>query len=247
MRNELRAVAAAVAFLTRLPLPRSLALTGDDVARAGAWFPLVGASIGCLTGVVAWACAKALPAEIAAALAVAALGLLTGALHFDALADTADAAGGTTRERALEIMRDHAIGSYGALALVVDVVVRVTAIAFLVSHGDVVADLVVAGAVSRAAPVAVASVLPYARTSDGLGASLTRGSARRAVVAGVLALAIAAAVGHVTGLEILAAGAIVAVLTGAVWRRWLGGVTGDTLGATAELAELVGLVVAVAV
>jgi adenosylcobinamide-GDP ribazoletransferase len=90
-------------------------------------------------------------------------------------------------------------------------------------------------------------VLPYARTSDGLGASLTRGSARRAFVAGVLALAIAAAVGRVTGLEILAAGAIVTVLAGAVWRRWLGGVTGDTLGATAELAELVGLVVAVAV
>jgi adenosylcobinamide-GDP ribazoletransferase len=247
MRDELRGAAAAVAFLTRVPLPRSLMLTGDDVARSGSWFPLVGAALGSLTGLVAWACAQALPAELAAALAVAALGLLTGGLHFDALADTADAAGATTRERALEIMRDHAIGSYGALALVVDVVVRVAAISFLVSHGHLVADLAAAGAVSRAAPVAIASVLPYARTSDGLGASLTRGSVRRALAAGVIALALAVAVARVTGLEIVGAGALATLAAAVIWRRWLGGVTGDTLGATAELTELVGLVIAVAV
>jgi len=245
--REARGAAAALAFLTRVPLPRSLGLTGDDVARAAAWFPLVGAGIGALTGVLAWSLGKVVPATLAAAIAVAVLALLTGALHFDALADTADAAGGATRERALEIMRDHAVGSYGALALALDAIIRVLAVGALVAHGDAVADLVAAGAASRAAPVAVASMLPYARRQGGVGASLAQGSRGRAAVAVVVAVVLAAAVAGVSGLELAAAAGVVALLTSALWLRWLGGVTGDTLGATAELAELAALVVAVAV
>lgn len=245
MRAELRAALAAVAFLTRIPI--SAALDGGDVARAGAYFPLVGAALGAVTGLIALGLSHAVPSLLAAVLAVAALALLTGALHFDALADTADAAGGTTRGRALEIMRDHTIGTYGALALILDIVIRVVAIGSLLDQGHVVADLAAAGAVSRAVPVAIASALPYARAGGGIGAPFTFGSRARAVVAGVLGVAIAAAVGGVTGVELALAASVAGLVAAAVSRRWLGGVTGDTLGASSELAELTALVVAVAV
>jgi len=178
--RELRALVAAVAFLTRIPVPRSLELGADDVARAAAWFPLVGAGLGAVTGLVAVGLAHRLPPLLAAALAVGLLALLTGALHFDALADTADAAGATTRERALEIMRDHAIGTYGALALLLDVTIRVAAVGSLVHH-HAVADLTAAVALARAVPVCIASVLPYARAGGGLGAPFTLGSPLRAL------------------------------------------------------------------
>jgi adenosylcobinamide-GDP ribazoletransferase len=245
MRTELRAALAAVAFLTRVPVPAEL--DGSDVRRAGAYFPLVGAALGAVTGLVALGLSHIVPSLLAAVLAVTVLALLTGALHFDALADTADAAGGTTRERALEIMRDHTIGTYGALALLLDVVVRVVAIGSLLDQGHVVADLAAAGAVSRAVPVAIASVLPYARASGGIGAPFALGSRARAAVAVVLGLAIAATVAGVTGVELALGAAAAGLVAAVVSRRWLGGVTGDTLGASAELAELTALVVAVAV
>ncbi len=246
MRDEVRGLAAALAFLSRIPVPRSLVLGSNDVARASAYFPLVGAGLGAATGLAAWGLAHEVPALLAAALAVALLALLTGALHFDALADTADAAGGATRERALEIVRDHAVGSYGTLALVLDVVIRVAAVGALAGSWHVVAYLAASGAVARACSVAVGSALPYARASGGLGAPFAQGSRVRAAVACLLALGIAVAVAGLTGLVIAAVGAVVAVLCAVVGAAWLGGVTGDTLGATVELVELAGIVAAAA-
>src|SRR5581483_2417227 len=98
-----RAAAAAVAFLTRIPV--SLPLTAADVARGAVLFPVVGAGIGAAVGGTADALARPLTPTLAAVLGVALGSALTGALHLDGLADTADALGATTRERALEIMR----------------------------------------------------------------------------------------------------------------------------------------------
>ena len=109
------AAAAALAFLTRIPVRR--ALGADDVARGAVLFPLVGAGVGALSGVAALLLYPSVPALAAAGVAVAVELVVTGAMHADALADTADAAGAQTRERALEIMRDSRIGSFGAAAL----------------------------------------------------------------------------------------------------------------------------------
>jgi cobalamin 5'-phosphate synthase/cobalamin synthase len=225
-----------------VPVGRLAALGGADVARAGLWFPLVGAGIGAAVGGTAAALDGPLGKLLAAALALAVGAGLTGALHLDGLADAADGLGGRTREQMLEIMRDHRIGAYGATALVLDLLVKLAALAALTSH---VAVVVVAGALSRAVPVVLAAVLPYAGGS-GLGSSL--GSARRwrplgaTVLAAALSVGLAGRDGAVLVAVALAAGAVLY----AACRRRLGGVTGDTLGATAELVETAVLVTAVA-
>jgi adenosylcobinamide-GDP ribazoletransferase len=212
------------------------------VARAGLWFPLVGAGIGGAVGGAAAALDGPLGSLLAAALALALGAVLTGALHLDGLADSADALGGRTREQALEIMRDHRIGAYGATALLFDVLIKLAALAALTSH---VGAVVAAGALSRAAPVVLAAALPYARSGPGTGASLGTAARSRAAGAVVLAVVLAFALEHGDGL-VLAAGAAAAVaVVLVVCRRWLGGVTGDTLGASSELVEAAVLVAAV--
>src|SRR5919109_3925045 len=121
--SQLRALAGAVSFLTRVPVGRRLALDGADVARGALLFPVVGAGIGAAVGLAAVLLDEPLPALPAAALALALGLLLTGAMHLDGLADTADALGGRSRAEALSIMRDHAVGTYGVAALIVDLLV----------------------------------------------------------------------------------------------------------------------------
>lgn len=229
-----RAFAGAVAFLTRVPIGRWVVLDGADVARGGVFFPVVGLGIGAAVGAVA-----SIGGLVPAALAVAAGAVLTGALHLDALADTADALGATTRERALEIMRDHRIGAYGAVALVLDVVIKVAALAAL--H-DPLRYAACAGAASRAVPVALGAALPYAR-EQGLGRSVTSTRPVIALLAG--ALAAGACVGF-GAWPLAVVAAVSVVVCGTTARAWLGGVTGDVLGACTELTELAALVTAVA-
>jgi adenosylcobinamide-GDP ribazoletransferase len=244
---ELRAAAAALAFLTRIPIGRWLDLDGDDVGRAGPAFPLVGAGIGTAVGGIAAALAGPVSPLLAAAIALAAGAVVTGALHLDGLADTADALGARSRERALEIMRDHAIGTYGAVAIGLDFLIKAGALAALARHGHALAFAITAGALSRAVPVLLSATLPYARPGDGAAASLARpGRGWRAAIASIGAVGIA---GAVTGTDGLIVGGCAAALTVGLYgtlRRWLGGVTGDTLGGAVELSEAMVLVVAVA-
>jgi adenosylcobinamide-GDP ribazoletransferase len=244
-RTELRGLLAALTFLTRVPLGRRLVLDGEDVARAGPAFPLVGAGIGAVVGGIAAALAHPLSPLLAVALALACGAVLTGALHLDALADTADALGARSRERALEIMRDHAIGAYGAVAIALDLLIKAGALAALVKHQHVLRFAIAAGALSRLAPVLLAASLPYARPGSGAGESLTRGGRGRALVAVVVALAITVPVAGIDGVMVAACAVACAALLGVCFRRWLGGITGDTLGAAVELTEAVVLVVAV--
>jgi adenosylcobinamide-GDP ribazoletransferase len=244
---ELRGLAAALAFLTRVPLGRGAAsLAGEDVARAALSFPLVGALVGAAIGGTAAALSGPLSPLLAAALGVAVGTVLTGALHLDGLADSADALGASSRERALEIMRDHAVGAFGALALLLDVLVKTAALAALARHGHALAFAVVAGAASRWSPAAVAAALPYARRGSGTAHSFARTPPWRAVGAGALAAALAASVAGTDGLYALAVAAVATVALGVALRAWLGGVTGDTLGAAVELSEVAVLVAAVA-
>ena len=242
-----RAATAAVAFLTRIPVGRGRALEAADVARGAALFPLVGAAVGTVSGGAAALAYPQLPALAAAAIAIGVELVLTGGMHVDALADTADAVGGATRERALEIMRDPRIGSFGAAALVVDLLARAAAIAGLLAGGGAIGALVVAGALGRAAALPLAAALPYARDNGGRGSVLTGRVGRvTALTAWVIALGAGVALRGLDGLFAGGAAILAALLLGLVFRRWLGSVTGDTLGAVTEISGLVVLLTLVA-
>jgi cobalamin 5'-phosphate synthase/cobalamin synthase len=241
-----RAAVGAVSFLTRFPVGRWVAVQPGDVARGAVLFPLVGAGIGAAAGGLVAGLDGRLTAILAACLAVALEALLTGALHLDGLADTADGLGASTRERALEVMREPAVGTFGAAALALDLLVKAAAIAAIASGRDAVLALVVAYALGRAAPLALAWALPYARASGGTGLTLAGASA--VWLGAGLAAGAGAAVGllGLRGLWLVVGAATAVALTGAVARRRFGGVTGDVFGAAVETATAFALVVAAA-
>ena len=159
-----------LAFLTRLPV-RSPSPAGEDLIRASWTFPVIGAGIGAFGAIAYWlALALGLPPFIGATLAVAATLLLTGALHEDGLADTADGFGAdASRERTLDIMRDSQIGTYGAIALVLSLLLRASAIGSIADAALVAAALIAAHAGARAAMLVFMRLVPSAR-GDGLSA-----------------------------------------------------------------------------
>jgi adenosylcobinamide-GDP ribazoletransferase len=242
---SVRAASAAVAFLTRIPVGRAVIADALDVARGAVFFPIVGAGIGLVTGGVAVGLDHVVSPFVAAGVAVAGASLLTGALHLDALADTADAIGATNRGDALLIMRDSRIGPFGGAALVLDLVVKVGALAALLGTGHALAGAVAAGALSRASSPPLAALLPYARAEGGPGSVLSGRVSGRAAAAGVaLASVTTLLVWWPSGAWLLVAALATTGVLGLFFRRWLGGVTGDCLGATTELCETVVLVVA---
>jgi adenosylcobinamide-GDP ribazoletransferase len=244
---SVRAATAAVMFLTRVPLGRVAAVDGSDVARGAVLFPLVGAGIGAISGATALLLHPRLSSLLAAAVAVGVSTIVTGAIHLDALADTADAVGTSTRERALEVMRDPRIGSFGAAALVLDLLIKVAAVAQLLARGGGLGAFVAAGALSRAVAPVLAAVLPYPRVGGGPGSVLSKkvGAVSASVVV-VIACVIAVTVARVSGVSMAAAVAVCTVVLGVAYARRLGGATGDMLGAATEVAETTALVVAAA-
>ncbi len=121
----IRQFAAAIAFLTRLPAPSRMAFDAKDIGRSARWFPLIGLMIGGFLVAALQLFTLVFPPLVTAFLIAAIDALLTGALHLDGLADTADGfGGGRTREDVLRIMRDHAIGSYGAVALIFVIAIK---------------------------------------------------------------------------------------------------------------------------
>ncbi len=244
LRQRLAELAAAFALLTRVPVHR-LKLPEAPAPADGVWaYPLVGAAIGVIGGAVYWlGLAFSCPPALAAVWALAAMILAMGALHEDGLADFADGLAGATKERSLAIMRDHHIGTYGVIALVLSLVLRATAIVLIADSYAVLAALVAAGAASRMSAVLLMVALPSAR-GDGLSASVGRPSARLAAAA----LGVAFVLSWLLlpfGLSVLVSLSAIAaaIAVGALASTRLGGQTGDVLGASAQLAECLGLTV----
>ena len=228
----------AATFLTRLRLPAAPALDLSALRRASRLFPAVGLLIGLAGGIVyAAAFELGFASWLAASLAVAATILLTGGLHEDGLADTADGfAGGASREDKLAIMRDSRIGSFGALALIFSVLFRVAALASLADPDIGIAALICAHASSRAAMTAVMHLLPNAR-DDGLSAGVGRPDRSAAIIGVAIALVAALVLLQEAGLLglVIAGGAAAGVAVLA--RRQIGGQTGDVLGAVEQVAQ----------
>jgi adenosylcobinamide-GDP ribazoletransferase len=240
-------LAVAIAFYTRLPVRPAAPVDGAAVARASWCAPLVGALIGALAGLAYWAAWRLnLPPFVCAALAVAAGMLLTGALHEDGLADTADGFGGTTRERALDIMRDGRIGAFGTCALVICLTLRIGALADLPRAALVAWALVGAHAAGRAALPAFMRLVPPAR-ADGLSATAGAPSRERAAVAAATGFVLLwIALGLRNALIALLLVRVAAVVMAWLARRKIGGQTGDVLGAVEQVSETLVLLVTAA-
>jgi adenosylcobinamide-GDP ribazoletransferase len=238
MNDWLDDLRTAVAFLTRLPMPHPMGPTSENFVRAHRMFPFVGAAIGGAVGLVCLGMrAIGVPDLAAAALALGASAILTGALHEDGLADVADGFGGGRDPAAkLEIMRDSRLGTYGALILMVSFVTKVSTLASL-PDGVVVQGLIAAHALARGVLPVMSMSLAYAR-KDGLAANAGRPDSSTAAMAGGFAFMIALlSLPWSDALcAALAAGAA-AIGMALLAQRQIGGQTGDVLGGAEQVAE----------
>jgi adenosylcobinamide-GDP ribazoletransferase len=247
---------AAMSLFTAIPAGVSGMLDDEVAARAILWLPAIGVLLGGIGAGVMLTVGSLNPTGpgrlLGAALAVAVIAVLTGGLHLDGLADTADGLGSRRPAAdALEIMRRSDIGPMGVGALVLVLVIQVTAVA-AIPRLPVAAAALVLGEVTGRVSVVVATSSPAARPG-GFG-SLVAGrttAVDRALAVGALACAVAVA-GLAAGGPVLAARGLAAALAGllAGWllqrtaRRRLGGMTGDVFGAILQVSAAAALVVA---
>ncbi len=230
---------AAVGFLTRLPVGGAfVALDPTRLSRAAAWFPVVGLLVGGALGGTRLLADLALPPGAATVLALAAAIVVTGALHEDGLADAADGLGAhVDRARRLEILRDSRIGAYGAIALVLVLLLSWTLLSGL--SGEEVLRAALCAHVLGRWSILPHSLLSPARMGDDSAGTLVR--ARPGGLAAGSAVAVAVtllAAGVGAGLVALAVAVAVTAAGAAVMARVLGGVTGDTFGAVSKLVEV---------
>jgi adenosylcobinamide-GDP ribazoletransferase len=257
LRHEVRLLLLALQFLTRVPVTGRLAAwVGWEPAwlnQSARYFPLVGALVGGVAAAALMAAAMIWSTPVAVVLSMAATLLLTGAFHEDGLADTFDGLGGSAdRERALVIMKDSRIGSYGTAALLLVLGIKALVLAGL-TLSWAAAALCVSHSLSRAVTVTMIRLLPYAGDAEHakakpLAQQVSRGGCWVAwvwPVALIGALIVAQAHGHGSGLPLAPAWLVAigaALAMGWCCSRWflrrLGGVTGDTLGAAQQLSEL---------
>lgn len=238
----------AVALSTILPVGPQAPVNDGEIADASWALPVAGLLVG-LAGAAIYSLARmtGLTAGPAAMLAVAATVLITGAIHEDGLADTADGlGGGRTPDRKLDIMRDSRIGTYGACALVISLALRWSALAAIGKAGSVAAALSVSHAAARATLPMFMCLVPPAR-SDGLSAGAGQPSRQSAIIAiglGMLCL--------IFGLGFSAAviGVILLVFAGLIIGRLaishVAGQTGDILGAMEQIGEIIIVLMAAA-
>ena len=246
LAHELRLFFIALQFLTRVPVPAWVGFEPNWLNQSARHFPAVGLFVGAVAAGVLWAGHALFSPAVAVGLSMAATLLLTGGFHEDGFADTCDGLGGAvSRERALAIMKDSRIGAYGAMGLVMMLGLKAATLTSL-PLASAVPALLLAHTASRAAAVVLIRVLPYAGDAEHAKAKpLARTISRGGVAVGLAwvgALALALCLWQPAWLLAVACGLLLVVTGTWVCARWLrrrlGGTTGDTLGATQQIAEL---------
>ena len=231
---------AAARYLTVVPFPGRNHAPMETLGRAAAWFPIVGIGRGVVLALVDRLTSRVFPPLLAALLTVTAWKLVTGGLHLDGLADCLDGLVGRDPEHRLAIMRDSRIGAFGAIGLILFLMLEIVALSELAPAARAGA-LLAAPVIARATPAVLARLFRSARP-DGQGAAFHAGVRAPAIALGLAVALVAATLAlGALGLVAVAAGLLAAIgLAGFVARR-LGGITGDVLGAGVEMSELAAL------
>ncbi|MDO9313851.1 MAG: adenosylcobinamide-GDP ribazoletransferase [Burkholderiaceae bacterium] len=244
--HEVRLFFIALQFFTRVPIPRWVGFEPDWLHQSARHFPAIGLLVGAFGALVLWSASRVLPLPVAVLLSMAATMLATGGFHEDGWADTCDGLGGAvTRERALEIMKDSRIGAYGAMGLVTMLAMKAATLSSLPVDWACGA-LLLGHTASRAASTALIHFLPYAGDVEHAKAKplAQRLSTASLIVACGWVLPVAIPLALNQSLWVVPViGSVMFAALGAGWcARWfrkrLGGVTGDTLGAAQQLTEL---------
>lgn len=238
MLTRINQLLLAISFLTRLPIGKR-DFTGLKLANSSWAFPLVGAIVGAWGwAVYASAISIGISPIISAWLAIFFQIIFTGGLHEDGLADTADGlASGRNQEQKLSIMRDSRIGSYGVIALLIAISLRANAIAIFPAHS--LLFFVAAGATSRVLIVLIMRAVPNASTK-GLSASAGRPTGKQTIFSlliGFLSLLIATS--FLNAIFCIIIIAIIFFVIRKIARQNFGGITGDVLGASQQIIEVV--------
>lgn len=238
LRRELEYFFGALRFFTRLPVPGWVGHSAEALNHSSRYFPLVGIIVGFL-GALAFALTSFFwPKTLAVLLAMAATILVTGAFHEDGWADTVDGlGGGWERNRILEIMKDSRIGSYGAIALTLMLLGKFMALVEL--DALLVGPALIAGhAFSRLCATLMMRALDYARAegkAKPLATKIGNGELALAAAFGLLPLFLLPPLAALCAVTLAA---LAALYLGFKFEKWLGGYTGDCLGATQQLAEV---------
>jgi adenosylcobinamide-GDP ribazoletransferase len=231
-----------VGFLTAVPVGRRTAIAEDDLRRGLAVFPVVGAFVGGVMALVAWGTALLLPSVPAAVLGVAAGVALTGTLHMDGLADTADGVGAALAGRDPgEAMSDPRLGTFGGAVLVLDLLLKVAVLAALLDGSAFPWTAIAAATIGRMSILGLAWVLPYGGPDAGVGGWTTRLGRRRCLAGLGIGLSIGILTSGARFVPMVAAAIAVVVVVGRWSARHRGGMRGDTYGAAAELSETLAL------
>ena len=249
MLRELRLFFTAVQFYTRIPLPAWVGHAAPQLDQATRYLPAVGICVGALAAAVLWVCAQMLPLPLAVVLSMVSGILATGAFHEDGLSDFADGmGGGYTREKILAIMKDPRIGAYGAIALVLTLLIKYQALLALCGTRPLAyaaAALIAAHGVSRLMAVSLMLTQRYVREDDSARAKPAAGklnlaSFTIALASGIAALCVPLAAGAsaATLLTALVAAVLMRIYLAWLLQKKLGGYTGDCLGAVQQLTEV---------
>jgi adenosylcobinamide-GDP ribazoletransferase len=234
----------AARYLTILPIPGARAAHHEGPGAAAAWFPVVGLGIGALLALADRLMTGVFVSLLAALLIVTLWKLITGGLHLDGLADCLDGLVGRDPAHRLAIMHDSRIGAFGAMGLVLFLMLEVAAVSGIDAHARGSA-LLLAPVVARAMPPIVARVFPAA--GSGHGASFRTDLGRAApVIAVAFALVVALVTLGARGVVALVIATALSLAVGAFMSRRLGGISGDVHGAVIELSEVVVLLTAAA-
>jgi len=231
-------VAVSFQFLTRIPMPSS-EFTADSLSSAAKFFPFVGLTVGSCAVLVDKILISHMARPLVALIVLIFLVVITGCLHEDGLADTVDAfGGGWTKEQILLIMKDSRIGSYGATALTLSLLARYLLLATLPSE-HFAAYVISAHVLCRWSSLPLSYFLPPAREQDGQGARIAKLTSMSSLIFGsVFSFSIVIYALRSASISPLMIAVLVAVLSGWLYVRKIGGVTGDCFGATNQLTEI---------